>query len=1135
MITDLKKFFKTSIIYAAAQIIIQAMNFFLLPVYTNSLGTAEYGRLSTITAFTGLFSTVLIMSIQSGVCRFYREEEDKNRLISTALNFAYVLCIFWCCIILVAGRPLSELIFDFKGSNEGYAVLWITAAASMLNQIISIYISRYSMEYKAFRVVLFQVVQTALQFFIIIILVLKMNMGLMGVLYGQLLSAAVIFIILSCQERNSYRFTIIPEGLKNMLIFSAGLLPVNISGWILTLSDRYFIKYYLGLADTGIYNLGYQFGMLINPIFITPFLNSFTAYKFEVYKNEDASDKFKKLFRKYNTLGCFLMLFIAIYSKFAVMIFANIDFLDAYKVVPIILYSYFLYGKTGYYALGFQLKNKTWKIGLYMLFASAMNIALNFILVPRAGIYGAALSTLAAYLILDLMFILSSNKYYKIDLDIKFQLSAQSITLFIYGIYYIFSIYCTSIWLEFMVNLIIIYLFIIIFIKAGLVGDDIKKIAIKTVGILKKKLVNWFVRFRDLHGEEAFSMNKEIHNSHIDINHLDISKIDKELLSLNCENYLEHKFKLLGSKWVKVSYDMHCEGLEGFVYDGSLHIRDFDREGRWLEAVLRKGNLKTAKKIWRGMDNNYIPIDWQMDFKSGYRYSQQKWYLDQKIGPKPGVDIKVPWELSRLQHLNCFAISALTFPEKRQQLLQEFKNQVLDFIMANPMKMGVAWTCTMDTAIRAANLLVSYDILSQIDEYNILDESFRGNLGKSIYEHGCFIINNLEVNERFNGNHYLSDIAGLLFISAYLKKDLDTEKWLEFSVHEMLFQGLKQFYADGSNFEASTSYHRLSGELLCYSLALIIGLTGRDALPEILLKRLYRAAKFSLDITNQNGTTAQVGDNDSGRFFKFSPERNILNHDSFISAVNGIFEADSLAARDNYPLEKSIVKTLRNCCGTYTAAIDPFKAAAPVHINHPKLCFSLKSEILYSSYTRENIDISGIDEFFYPFFGLYIFKSRNFHLSVMAGGIGQNGVGGHSHNDKLSFELSLGEREVCRDPGTYLYTPMPALRNKFRSVKVHNAPQVSKEEQCSFLDLFSMKAETECSVVKLHRNNPAFYLTFRDVKILREFIILEDRLIIMDKSNKALSVNLFADSISTGYGQLESMKLGGYHGAEGTS
>ena len=212
----------------------------------------------------------------------------------------------------------------------------------------------------------------------------------------------------------------------------------------------------------------------------------------------------------------------------------------------------------------------------------------------------------------------------------------------------------------------------------------IKKVIKKVYESLKNKIK----RFIDLKTDTHLTTIKYIDYSYIDINVMDFSNIDRIASLYLCDMHLAHTFELLGSGYVNVNYDMNCQGVEGYKYDGSLHLNEFDINGRWLENILIKHHLNTGKEIWKHIDRGYSPIDWQMDFKSGFRYTQKKWYLDQHIGIERGVDIKVPWELSRLQHLSQLAVFALLFPNKREKIIREFRNQMLDFILANPPRMG---------------------------------------------------------------------------------------------------------------------------------------------------------------------------------------------------------------------------------------------------------------------------------------------------------------------------------------------------------------------------------------------------------------------------------------------------------------
>jgi hypothetical protein len=86
------------------------------------------------------------------------------------------------------------------------------------------------------------------------------------------------------------------------------------------------------------------------------------------------------------------------------------------------------------------------------------------------------------------------------------------------------------------------------------------------------------------------------------------------------------------------------------------------------------------------------------------------------------------------------------------------------------------------------------------------------------------IVNHLEWNEKNRGNHYLSNIASLLFVAAYLPCTPETDAWLAFAVQELVNEVEYQFTPDGANFEASTSYHRLSTEMVIYATALLLGL-----------------------------------------------------------------------------------------------------------------------------------------------------------------------------------------------------------------------------------------------------------------------------------------------------------------------
>lgn len=565
-------------------------------------------------------------------------------------------------------------------------------------------------------------------------------------------------------------------------------------------------------------------------------------------------------------------------------------------------------------------------------------------------------------------------------------------------------------------------------------------------------------------------------------------------ISRMADQALHHQFDLLGSGKSHVRYGQACPGMHGERYDSGASVYT-DPAGQWLKGRINPSNFEHASRVWQLISPEYSPIDWQLDFKSGYRWTETTRYHDIVYGVLPGVDVKVPWELARMQHLVQLAFAyALSDMGKagfksKEFYLDEFRHQILDFIATNPPRYGVNWNCIMDVAIRVANWLVARDLFRGYGA--VFNREFERLFINSVYDHGCHISANLEYNETLRGNHYLANIVGLLFAAAYLPSTKETDTWLALAGQEFVKEFLLQFHDEGSNFEASTAYHRLSGEMAIYGAALILGLPAskidvfknydlgkwqyapqlnpaplptyclagtesQTILPDSMLKRLRRMADFSLSVSPRSDHAVQVGDNDNGRFLKLQPsflppdatgrvDENHLDHTPLIAAVGGLFQGDVSGLDGQNPrFESGIVKGLAG--------------------------LSFEKEIhLYNDPGKAN-QLEGWCSF--HDFGLYIFRKKALFLAVRCGNNGQNNHGGHAHNDQLSFILYWNGRPVFIDPGTFIYTPLPTERNRFRSTRFHNTVAVEGLEQNNFLleTLFALQDQSKGRVVQLSAN-----------------------------------------------------------------
>ncbi|PSD43339.1 heparinase II/III domain-containing protein, partial [Vibrio sp. V02_P2A34T13] len=578
---------------------------------------------------------------------------------------------------------------------------------------------------------------------------------------------------------------------------------------------------------------------------------------------------------------------------------------------------------------------------------------------------------------------------------------------------------------------------------------------------------------------------------------------DESNIAAVCDLYLQHRFDLLGSGWVEVEYDVVAPGLDGKVYNQNI---DFD-----LKNNINRSNRAISQNIWRHIDSSYRPIDWQKDFKTGFRWSEKKRYTKQRAYSE-GADIKLPWEIGRLQHLPQLAIAANEVNDSRAiDYLNEIKNQLLDFIASNPPQWGVQWTCTMDVGIRVANIVLAWDL---IHKHGLYSTTFTNEteqiIANSVYDHSKHIVNNLEYGENLTSNHYLSDIVGLLYSASYLNSTPETDAWLAFAVQEVISEFDKQYHSDGSNFEASTCYHRLSTELMVFATAKLGSLdisrlrnydyslwtklpilnsleyqkyelsdSGIE-LPSSYYKKLAAAITYTKDMTKPNGNVIQFGDNDSGRFFKLTPvgewletdiaidkyqnlngyenlladlerfwDENILDHSTLVSAAGGIFAfCSDVESYESKVTSGLFGKQRREQSSYIEVKCDEWPYESEFSYTNVK-SFSFSGSKLTSDLTLKS----------YPDAGTYIFKSERLFLAISIGTNGQLGNGGHAHNDRMSFELNVDCKDVVVDPGSYLYTASNKQRNLFRSTSSHNTLFANIEQNRwveGRLGLFSM-------------------------------------------------------------------------------
>lgn len=648
-----------------------------------------------------------------------------------------------------------------------------------------------------------------------------------------------------------------------------------------------------------------------------------------------------------------------------------------------------------------------------------------------------------------------------------------------------------------------------------------------------------------------------------DLRSIELSKLDNDFL---IDKWKNKRFDLLNSGWNSFKYNSKAPGFIGqkYIPHCDLNINaseELNSLQKIHDKTIRNITQKSPELLHFDFDNL---IDWHRDHKSGYRWeSQAKSQSLSGFSELPsGVDIKMPWEISRMNHLPLMSIYA----SKDSTITEEVLNSIRSFILFNPYGFGINWTNAMEVGIRAVNMLVSMDILK--NSGITISDPFMELFNQSIYNHAQYILENSEYKNGYCNNHYLANVASLLIIGCYYSDSPGAQVLMRLGSSELLKQSRRQFLKDGGNFESSTHYHRLSMDMLIWSFFFLNKTDGqnfteinhkawnssdnkdflnKDVILACLAKRIRKAGNFVQAISKNNLRITAIGDQDNGRFIQFSRSGSFLRFEELKSKDLQLklsdydYDKDEVLFKEDYlnhwdsltllgmnPLEGKLSDSDFIIEKTLSESIKSFLPEIELQAYNGRLDPKIKSGLSHEKISKiefpQGLDFENIIWYAFEDFGLYIARCENFFLAIAATNNHLERFWGHGKNDKLSFELRIGDKDIIRDPGSFNYTADFGLRNNFRSTKSHSTIFAGREQNRwpnTKNSVFNMYNESYCNLDFLVGNTIGLSCSYGDVLHSRLFIIEKDHLRIEDFCNKKFETNFNREElISEAYGHM---------------
>jgi O-antigen/teichoic acid export membrane protein len=360
--------------------------------------------------------------LNNAIIRFFAGEKDVNKIrggFYSVFALVFLFNLLMIPIIIVLSKPLAITFFGGEEAIPFVRLLCFIIPSTALNTIcIAFFLALQQMKkYSGFLIL-----QPVLNVLLITYAVLS-GYSLLGALVA-LIIVNTFSLFLSFFFIHSQIGIGKPDlsVLKPYLAYCLPLIPTAISCWVVAISDRYVIAYFLEMSSVGIYSATYNIGFMIG-MFMSPIGTTLLPTIFNLYENNKIEEL--KMHLKYS-LKLYLMFAIpslfglTILSKSLLISLTTSEFISAYLIIPIVAFG------TIFYVCGGTISNvlaalKKTKVMMWVNVAGAsINLILNIILIPIIGIIGAGISTLITFLFVAVVLGILSFRAIPFEIDFKF-------------------------------------------------------------------------------------------------------------------------------------------------------------------------------------------------------------------------------------------------------------------------------------------------------------------------------------------------------------------------------------------------------------------------------------------------------------------------------------------------------------------------------------------------------------------------------------------------------------------------------------------------------------------------------------------------------------------------------------------
>jgi O-antigen/teichoic acid export membrane protein len=407
---ELKRLGRHSAVYGLGGIVSRVLAVILLPLYTAYLTPKAYGQVEIITSLTAVVAIFLQLGISSAFFRFYFDAKGaaaKLTVVRTSFWFTMGMATLGLLVGVLLAHDIAEWLGLSYWSGNGvhrhyHDAAWLVRAGAVglwaqtnYQQLTAL----FRVEERSLSYAIASVANVLITVVAMVVFVAVAHWGAAGLIVGNFTGTLAVYVVLLLYRSEQLGLQFDRALFRRMQTFGMPLVPSALALWAINFVDRQFVNHYNGLAEAGVYSAAIKVASVITFVMVA-FRTAWPAFAYSIEDDREARRTYSFVLTYLLTAASWAALALGALAPWLVDLLTNPSYHRAEKGVALLAFAFAIYAGYTVLAIGSGRARKTQFNWVVSGIGAAVNIGLNFWLIPRWGMVGASIATLAGYVVL---------------------------------------------------------------------------------------------------------------------------------------------------------------------------------------------------------------------------------------------------------------------------------------------------------------------------------------------------------------------------------------------------------------------------------------------------------------------------------------------------------------------------------------------------------------------------------------------------------------------------------------------------------------------------------------------------------------------------------------------------------------